>query len=237
MKQTKKLILFLILMLLIHHKIFSQFTFKFHPKINSNKIELNSLIQFEDKNIKFTNIKFYISNIKLLNNDSVLYQENESYHLINLTEKINSFNLKTNLNEFNQISFDLGIDSITNENGVKGGDLDPIKGMYWAWQSGYINIKLEGEFNNEVEIKQEFAENTAFEYHLGGFLAPNNTIHTVTLDLNSVKIRKSKLINISFDLDKFFQFAIINNINKIMSPSENAVKMSKILADSFSISE
>lgn len=24
------------------------------------------------------------------------------------------------------------------------GDLDPLNGMYWAWNSGYINMKIEG---------------------------------------------------------------------------------------------
>ena len=39
----------------------------------------------------------------------------------------------------------LGVDSVLNYNGVHEGALDPINGMYWTWQTGYIHCKLEGK--------------------------------------------------------------------------------------------
>jgi hypothetical protein len=45
---------------------------------------------------------------------------------------------------YNTAHFTLGIDSATNAAGAGGGALDATKGMYWAWHSGYINLKLEG---------------------------------------------------------------------------------------------
>jgi hypothetical protein len=44
-----------------------------------------------------------------------------------------SFDLPTYL-KYDQIQFQLGIDSLTNVSGAMGGDLDPTKGMYWTWQ-------------------------------------------------------------------------------------------------------
>jgi hypothetical protein len=48
--------------------------------------------------------------------------------------------------EFDAIQFNLGLDSLTNVSGALGGDLDPTKGMYWTWQNGYVNFKLQGSF-------------------------------------------------------------------------------------------
>ena len=82
---------------------------------------------------------------------------------------------------FNTIAFNLGIDSITNVSGAQGGDLDPTKGMYWAWQSGFINIKLQGTSNSCPPPKNEF------EFHLGGYQYPFNSLQTIILKTGNEK--------------------------------------------------
>ena len=57
---------------------------------------------------------------------------------------------------FSKLKFQLGIDSLTNVSGAMGGDLDPTKGMYWTWQSGYINMKIEGKSNSCKTRKNQF---------------------------------------------------------------------------------
>jgi hypothetical protein len=44
-----------------------------------------------------------------------------------------------------KITFSAGIDSLTSTAGIQKGVIDPINGMYWAWQSGYVNFKIEGK--------------------------------------------------------------------------------------------
>ena len=77
--------------------------------------------------------------------------------------------------EFDAIQFNLGIDSLTNVSGALGGDLDPTKGMYWTWQNGYVNFKLQGTSDLCNNPKNEF------EFHLGGYLKPFNNYE---FDLN-----------------------------------------------------
>ena len=57
------------------------------------------------------------------------------------------------------------------------GDLDPLKGMYWAWSSGFINFKLEGSCLNCGSEKE-------FTYHIGGFIAPYQSFQTASIPLN-----------------------------------------------------
>jgi hypothetical protein len=59
-----------------------------------------------------------------------------------------------------------GVDSLTHVSGVMRGDLDPLLGMYWAWQSGYICAKLEGTFISELGVIKRFT------FHFGGYRYP-----------------------------------------------------------------
>lgn len=47
--------------------------------------------------------------------------------------------------------------------------------MYWTWQSGYINAKLEGK-SNLVNTPTH-----AFAFHLGGYLNPFQTLQTISI--------------------------------------------------------
>ncbi|MDN3675869.1 hypothetical protein QWY90_00740 [Flavobacterium paronense] len=77
------------------------------------------------------------------------------------------------------------------------GDLDPTKGMYWAWQSGYINIKIEGK---STSCK---TRNNEFQFHIGGYREPNYMMRKVEFNCNS-----NDNITIAIDLKDFF-----SNIN------------------------
>lgn len=171
-------------------------------------------------------LRFYLSNFVFLKNDTVVFEEKNSYHLLDL-ENENSLSLEfeeaPNM-DFDHIQFKLGIDSLTHISGVMGGDLDPTKGMLWAWQSGYINVKLEG-FSEKCPTR-----NHEFQFHLGGYLAPFQSVQTISL---SVPKRKNLLLLL--DLTPFFEQVDWAKKNSIMSPSKEAVAFSKILANSFSI--
>ena len=78
-----------------------------------------------------------------------------------------------------KIKFNLGIDSLTNVSGVMGGDLDPTKGMYWTWQSGYINFKMEG--SSAVCPTR----NHEFQFHIGGYQDPFYAMQTLELEVKN----------------------------------------------------
>lgn len=110
------------------------------------------------------------------------------------------------------MNFAVGIDSSTNVSGAMGGDLDPTKGMYWTWQSGFINFKLESD---EVT------------YHIGGYLPPYSTIQHFSFLIND------KNPTVVIDVDTFFMLTATEEKKNIMSPGEEASRISQYFQQLF----
>ena len=95
--------------------------------------------------------------------------------------------------------------------------------MYWSWNSGYINSKIEGTFTKTNGVK------IPFEYHLGGYLPPYPTLQTLTFNCE-----KSEKI-VKLDLSQFISSLEIEQCNNVMIPGPNAVELSKLLTKCFKI--
>jgi len=176
--------------------------------------------------IRFETLKFYISGVTLVDKALPVWKEEESFHLIDFEERDSNalcLEIPDGLT-FDAIQFNLGIDSLTNVSGALGGDLDPTKGMYWTWQNGYINFKLEGTSNLCNNPKNEF------QFHLGGYTAPWSNVQQIKLN-----VANTSAFNISFNLLQFVNELDLENLNHIMSPSESAVDYAKLAAKCFSI--
>jgi hypothetical protein len=167
--------------------------------------------------------RFYLSDFRFRKQGNEVFREPDSYHLIDM-EYPESGQWTLNVQEFDEISFNLGIDSLTNVSGAYGGDLDPTKGMYWTWNSGYINVKLEG-----ISPRSK-GRNGEFGLHLGGYMPPHNTIfqfispvnatHDIQIDLNICPVLEQT------DWQGHFN---------VMSPSAEAVRLIRILGNSIRV--
>lgn len=170
-------------------------------------------------------LRFYVSNIQLHGSNGTHFQEENSYHLIDL-EDVDSWSIHFPDAKFNvqldSISFTIGTDSLTNVSGILEGDLDPIKGMYWAWNSGYINFKVEGT-NRETK--------TDFEYHLGGYLPPFATARVCTLPISDL----GESIKIKLHLIRFLEGIDMNERKEVMIPGPEAVELSDLLKRCFTV--
>ena len=116
----------------------------------------------------------------------------------------------------------LGVDSLTNVSGAFGGDLDPIRGMYWAWNSGYINLKLAGSSPASPYASREF------ELHLGGYMPPYATAQRVVLPepvTDDVVVR--------VDILPLLEAADVRTKCNVMSPGGAAVRLSRVAATMF----
>jgi hypothetical protein len=182
---------------------------------HQKEIKLTNSISSSDFHI--TNLKFYLSNIRLYKTNSLVDEELNSYHLIDLLDTSkNKLKVRRNNNLlFDRIDFNLGIDSLTNVSGAYEGDLDPMNNMYWTWQSGYINLKFEGAIDDEVYR----------EYHLGGYAYPNNALQKVSLKMNS-----SSNPTIYIHLDDFIHSIPDSIPFKFMMPDPKAVYLSQLFA-------
>ena len=162
--------------------------------------------------------KFYICQIKLYNTDSgTSYDVNrDEYFLVNFADNSSTvLKLKAIPRTYNRIGFVIGVDSIRNVSGAQTGALDPGKGMFWTWNSGYIMAKLEG--NSPVSTQP----NNKFEYHIGGFSGPDNVVKQVTLSFplgQAVTMQQGKSSDITITANANAWFFNPNDVELSLTP-------------------
>jgi hypothetical protein len=175
--------------------------------------------------LEIETFRFYISNIKLQFSGATTFSEPNSYHLIDI-ENPNSLRIpvaKISDKTITKVIFSIGIDSLASVSGAMSGDLDPIKGMYWAWQSGFINIKIEGKSSSCKTRKN------AFQFHIGGYMKPNYAIRTIELKpINSN-------LEINVDVAELFKSIKLAENNSIMVPGSKAMELADKASKMFSI--
>ncbi|MDI1355847.1 MAG: hypothetical protein PSX36_13070 [bacterium] len=167
-----------------------------------------------------------MSKLELANKGKLVYQEPTSFHLIDAANEnslLVSFSIPSQVT-FDELRFDLGIDSLTNVSGAMGGDLDPTKGMYWTWQNGYINFKIEG--------KSKFCKsrNHQFQFHLGGYQYPFSTVRHLHFEVAS-----SDNMTLKVDVKKLLDEIDLSQQDHVVSPGKPAVLLSEKLGQIFSI--
>jgi hypothetical protein len=134
------------------------------PMFGNVPLVLGNSVYSNSDTLSIDRFRFYISSVVLTFENGQKYIESNSWHLIDAEVPSSLlFSLK-NVPEkpIAEIAFNIGIDSVCSVSGALSGDLDPVKGMYWAWNSGYINAKLEGKLLSMNGKKKE-----PFEFHIG----------------------------------------------------------------------
>ena len=191
-------------------------------------IELGKKYPYKNDSVEITTLKFYISGIQFYQDDNLTDETEKKHHLVDIENPPSLFiyHPENKNKKFNRIHFRIGVDSITNVSGAMGGDLDPINGMYWTWQSGYINFKLEGSSKLCPSRKNQFT------FHIGGYQYPNNSIQQVDLQINS-----KKEIVIDIDVLQLLNKIKLNELYEVMSPNEKAMEMAKKISTVFHISK
>ena len=204
----------------------------FDHQFNNQALVLDQKYAYGASNdsIQIERFKYYISAIELYNENERIYVEQNSFHLVDL-EDSSTWNMVLEMEgkiDFSHIQFHLGLDSLTNVSGAMGGDLDPTKGMYWTWQSGYINFKLEGKSNLCP------TRNNVFQFHLGGYVYPNATLQTVRLAVEKAKENTSILIQT--DIGVFLNLINLAEQNEVMSLGQESKELSNQTSQIFRIS-
>jgi hypothetical protein len=222
-----KRIVYMMMCLLKGVFLFSQSAscIKFNPSFGAARLSADSVYHLNvSDSIQITSLRFYVSNMELLDNNKSVWKDAVQFHLMDaFNEKTLSVTIPSNIN-YSKLKFNFGIDSTTNVSGAMGGDLDPTKGMYWTWQSGYINFKLEGTSNICKTRHNEF------QFHLGGYQHPFNSLQTVFIEITS-----TSTIEINIDLLKIFQQINLTQQHHIMSPGQEAMDFSEKVIQSLRI--
>lgn len=215
-------------------KTSSSVSINFNNMFDSLNLVLDSVSYTLDngEKINFSNYKYYISNVKLIGSDNSIYEEQNSYHLIN-ESSITSQSFTLNnvpFNTYNSIQFMIGVDSLHNVSGSQTGELSANYGMFWSWNTGYIHAKLEGH------SQQSGASDKSIAFHIGGFKGINNAVKLVSPSFNTAILNVNKtnnsVINIKCNIKEWFKNPNSISLSAVYSVSSiNAT--SKLLADNY----
>jgi hypothetical protein len=159
-----------------------------------------------------------------------------SYHLIDFTDSASTYiELPVNAGDFNGIQFLLGVDSTDQTRGAQSGALDPVRGMFWTWNSGYLSFKMEGFSPASTQPAHMMA------YHIGGYRYPYSTVWKVRINTPNDEVfritKENKItVVVAIDLDYFFDGQTplhIKDIATCTTPGELARKISENFIGTF----
>ena len=180
--------------------------------------------------------KYYISNIQLKRADGSEYTLHE-YFLVDEENKASKEIMLKDVPEGNyaSINFTVGVDSLHNCSGAQSGALDPINGMFWAWNTGYVFMKIEGYSQASKSAAH------IFEFHIGGYKEPSNCIRKIALNLENKNLQivsgKNATVKIKADVSEAFKSPVTIDFSKISSVTDfhNSTMVANNYADMFSI--
>jgi hypothetical protein len=222
MRKLFSIFFILISMVVIAQPQFHSLRFRF--TFNGEDVELQKSYFSEAINdsIKLETAKFYVSNVHFKKGGNIVDTTSKIFYLIDLENKFSrdiSFS-SLGVKSSDTLEFAIGIDSLTNVSGAMGDALDPVNGMYWAWQSGYINFKIEGK------SKICKTRNNVFQFHVGGYSSPYTAIQNFKFS-----IPKTDNVTIEIPLDDLLEKIDIRKTNEVMSPSVKSTQIANQLSE------
>jgi hypothetical protein len=231
---SKKIKLVTLVVLFANSILFAQENYlkiEINPFFKTKVLEKNSwYVSKNNDSLQFTKIKFYLTDFKILTKEGKIKQLQNSDFLVGIFNGESKSILLENVSykTGDQLLFNIGVNEKMNTSGALSGALDPANGMYWSWQSGYINFKIEGKSPSCSTRKNKF------QFHIGGykkpFAATRSKSVTIANAINNVLI-------IDFDIATLFDSIDISNLNQVMIPGKEAVEIADILPDLFSLNE
>jgi hypothetical protein len=130
----------------------------------------------------FTTFKYYVSNLRLKSKTGTWYAMPESYFIVDASDASSLILDIPNVpaDEYTDVEMTFGVDSTRCTSGAQTGALDPAKGIFWSWNSGYIMVKAEGSAPT--------AANGSFTFHLGGFKGANKVQTTKSYNFGTTHL-------------------------------------------------
>lgn len=213
---------------------YGRLVLRFNPVANNKKLVLSdsSYTNAFNETYQVSRLKFYISKVNLAGAKNIDY--NKDVFLID-AQGSDSLEVDILPGSYSRLYFTAGVDSVLNVSGAQDGALDPLNGMFWTWNTGYIFFKMEGFSASST------ADLNRIEQHIGGYRSPYNAARFIDLKLPAtlnIDIGETKYIDVKVDLDKFFdgphQLRIAGK-PMLMSPGAEAMKAADNIAQLFSI--
>lgn len=195
---------------------------------------------------------YYISKIELAGPNGEYYADEVNtsadaaqvkgfYHILESDPNSQNIHLENvPAGKYNQLTFTLGIDAETVQEGATGGVLDPAEGAWlWNWDAGYIAFAIEGRSPASPQEADQFNAKNAVKIHIGGWkdMEGNanmvNNVKRITLNFPSavnVESRLSPNAHLEMDLMKVLD-SNANSIDFSTTFAVHAPAKGKIFAD------
>ncbi len=157
--------------------------------------------------VQFTNVAFYLGDMKFETSDGKSYESTSRYHLIK--PGVFDFNFSIPADEggddlsLSQITFFVGVDADTNSESemdfTERAEGDPLgqqnPSMHWGWSGGYrfLNIDAMADLDGDGTFE------TQLTYHLG----KNEFLKNITLNPNQKLDEGGNNFQIIFDMSTF----------------------------------
>ena len=181
-----------------------------------------------------TTFNYFVSNIALKKEDGTVLKFPDQYFLIRQADASSqTIQLKdVPSGNYGELTFTIGVDSVKSVSPVaqRTGVLDVTSygddGMYWAWNSGYLFLKMEG-ISSMAPVRT--SGQRQYQLHVGGYgggfegapKLPNN-LRTITLPMTTgnatVRANVSPVIHLLVDAKKVF-----DGPNKLSLATTNSV--------------
>ncbi|MCE7041993.1 MbnP family protein [Dyadobacter sp. CY312] len=203
----------------------------FDSKVGSADFALNKDFTVGSKTYNFKKLRYWVSNVSLVDSKGAEYKIPNAYYLI---EEVGELDLTGTVNgnknlyparkretidfrdipagEYKSVKFSIGVDSKYNDNlSLGAGELTIANGMSniaWMWHSSYIFSSLAGSVKEGTETK-DFTTETGL----------NANYKTLTIDLATpVNFSNTKEIVLNVDVTKIF-----DGIDPIKNPTISAM--------------
>ena len=199
---------------------------KITPLFNNQSITENTwFVSSQKDSIQFTKLKFYFTDFQVKSIKGEINTIDHSNYLIDIfqPETLEILLSTVSFSNGDELSFNLGVSSDMNTTGAHSGALDPSNGMFWSWQSGYINFKIEG-----ISPSSKTRQNK-FQFHIGGYQSPYNTLRRLTFILNK------QTTKLNLNLEEFFERTKLAVDNQVMVPGEKANELATVFFNTLTI--
>lgn len=216
-------------------------TLEFDNIVSSANLQLNTdntpYTNSNGEAYKVTWLTYYVSNIKLKREDGTVFTDpvksdgSAGYYLVDENDDESQEITLQNVpaGNYTEVTFTIGVDASQVDQGAQTGALDPAKGLFWSWNSGYIFMALEGVSPASTE------EDNVFQYHVGGYKTDAasmnvNNVRTITLSFNGdsapVRSQHEPEVHLLFDVNKF-----LNGPGEKVTFTENASRHMPIVCE------
>lgn len=183
-------------------------------------------------------LMFYVSRVRLSNSEETTTKDEESYHLVDYSNAAShEVSIKAPKGVYDTIQFMIGVDPVDNTSGAQTGALDPLHGMFWTWNSGYIYAKFEGlvALSSGTEI--------SFAHHLGGFRPGEDAQRLVRLTVPSTRPIKvsdqhPSHVEITVEVSRWFNGSHALSLQEyptVMTPGTKSMLVADNVSTIFSI--